>query len=60
MKDTDNTIFQGSKDPWCIGGANGGMVFTKSDVTDIVEGVLNAPMTTIHVENSRRVSLVGR
>jgi hypothetical protein len=36
------------------------MVFTKSDVTDIVEAVFNAPMTTIHVENSRRVSLVGR
>ena len=43
-----------------MGGADGGMVFTKSDVTDIVEAVFNAPMTTIHVENPRRVSLVGR
>ena len=60
MKDTDNTIFQGSKDPWCMGGADGGMVFTKSDVTDRVEAVFNALMTTIHVENPRRVSLVGR
>ena len=60
MKDTDNTIFQGSKDPWCMGGADGGMVFTKSDVTDRVEAVFNALMTTIHVENPHRVSLVGR
>ena len=60
MKDTDNTIFQGSKDPWCMGGADGGMVFTKSDVTDIVEAVFNAPMATIQVKNPGGVSLVGR
>ena len=60
MKDTDNTIFQGSKDPWCMGGADGGMVFTKSDVTDIVEAVFNALMTTIQGKNPRGVSLVGR
>ena len=60
MKDTDNTIFQGSKDPWCMGGADGGMVFTKSDVTDRVEAVFNAPMTTIQVKNPGGVSLVGR
>ena len=59
-KDADNTIFQGSKDPWCIGGANGGMVFTKSDVTDRVEAVFNALMTTIQGKNPRGVSLVGR
>ena len=43
-----------------MGGADGGMVFTKSDVTDRVEAVFNAPMTTIQGKNPRGVSLVGR
>jgi len=39
--------------------SDGGMVFPKGDVTDIMEAVFNAPVATIHVKNSLRVSLVG-
>ena len=57
-KDADDAISQRGHNPGRMVRSDGGMVFTKGDVTDIVEAVFNAPMASIQLKNPGRVSLV--
>ena len=50
-KDADDAISQRGHNPGRMVRSDGGMVFTKGDVTDIVEAVFNAPMAAIQLEN---------
>ena len=50
-KDADDAISQRGHNPGRMVRSDGGMVFTKGDVTDIMETVFNAPMAAIQRKN---------
>ncbi|OOP56254.1 MAG: hypothetical protein AYP45_10095 [Candidatus Brocadia carolinensis] len=51
-KDADDAVSQRGHNPGRMVHLDGGMVFTKGDVTDRVAAVFHAPMAAIQRENS--------
>jgi hypothetical protein len=60
VKDADDAIFERGHNPGRMVCPNRGAVFTKGDITNVMEAVFNTPMSPVQAEYAGRVSLLLR